>query len=382
MKNAREGRGVGVDATRIRSGGGIAHIKGLLGHANPRDYGISEVHFWAHHGLLKAIEPKPWLIKHSVAACEKSILHQLAWQRFQLPREARALGVAAMFNTDAGSVCNFQPSATLSQDMLSFEPGEIERYPWPSKARLRLEILRFVQLRRLKRSTVALFLTDHARRVIGRLTTLSETQVIPHGIDQKFFGAADNRREFPGEGPIRCLYVSNVAPYKHQWNVVEAIAMLRAGSGRDIRLSLVGGGHGRAMEKLKAALDRHDPDRQFVELGAFIPNDQIVDVLRQGDLFIFASSCENLPITLLEAMASGIPIASSDRGPMPETLGPDGFYFDPEDPSSIALAVDKLISAQFHSDGRVGTAVQRASTFTWERTAQESWRLLASIAER
>lgn len=373
---------MGVDATRIRSGGGIAHIKGLLGHTDPRDYGISEVHFWAHGALLEAIETAPWLIKHSVAVCEKSIFHQLVWQRFQLPREARTLGVAAMFNADAGSVCTFLPAVTLSQDMLSFEPGEIERYSWPSKARLRLEILRFVQLRRLKRSTAALFLTDHARQVIGRLTTLSETQVIPHGIDQKFFGAADNRREFPREGPIRCLYVSNVAPYKHQWNVVEAIAMLRAGSGRDIRLSLVGGGHGRAMEKLKAALDRYDPDRQFVELSAFVPNDQIVDILRQSDLFIFASSCENLPITLLEAMASGIPIASSDRGPMPETLGPDGFYFDPEDTSSIALAVDKLISAQIHSDSCAGTAVKRARTFTWERTAQESWHLLASIAER
>lgn len=382
MSDTTGGRKVGVDASRIRSGGGIAHIRGLLGHADPRDYGICAVHLWAHDALLKAIEPQPWLIKHEVAASRKSILHQLAWQRFQLPREAKTLGIEVMFNADAGSVCSFRPAVTLSQDMLSFEPGEIERYPWPSRARLRLEILRFVQLRSLKRSTVALFLTDHARRVIGRLTTLAETQVIPHGIDQKFFGAADNRREFPGEGPIRCLYVSNVAPYKHQWNVVEAIAMLRARSGRDIRLSLVGGGHGRAMEQLEATLARHDPDRQFVELGAFVPNDQIVDVLRQSDVFVFASSCENLPITLLEAMASGIPIASSDRGPMPETLGPDGSYFDPEDPSSIALAVDKLISAQIHSDSSAGTAVKRASTFTWKRTAQESWRLLASIAER
>lgn len=382
MSDTTGGRKVGVDASRIRSGGGIAHIRGLLGHANPRDYGICAVHLWAHDALLKAIEPQPWLIKHEVAASRKSILHQLAWQRFQLPREAKTLGVEVMFNADAGSVCSFRPAVTLSQDMLSFEPGEIERYPWPSRARLRLEILRFVQLGRLKRSTVALFLTDHARQVIGRLTTLSETQVIPHGIEQKFFGAAHGRREFPREGPIRCLYVSNVAPYKHQWNVVEAIALLRARSGRDLRLSLVGGGHGRAMEQLEATLARHDPDRQFVELGAFVPNDQIVDVLRQSDVFVFASSCENLPITLLEAMASGIPIASSDRGPMPETLGPDGFYFDPEDPSSIALAVDKLISAQIHSDSSAGTAVKCASTFTWERTAQESWRLLASIAER
>ena len=381
MKNSQRGCSVGVDATRIRSGGGIAHVKGLFGHADPRNYGITKVHFWAHDALLETIGPKPWLSKHPVPACKKSILHQLAWQRIQLSHEAKALGVDVMFNTDAGSVCDFQPAVTLSQDMLAFEPGEIERYPWPSRARLRLEILRFVQLQRLKRSSVALFLTEHARRVIAGLTTLSETRVIPHGIDHKFFGAADGRRKFPGNGPIRCLYVSNVVPYKHQWNVVEAIARLRAESTQDVRLSLVGGGHGPAMDKLRVALDRHDPDRQFVEFGAFVPNDQIVDILRQADLFIFASSCENLPITLLEAMASGLPIASSNRGPMPEMLGPEGYYFDPEDASSIALTVKKLVSAQCQTDGVAATAVERARSFTWERTAQETWCLLASLAE-
>ena len=48
------------------------------------------------------------------------------------------------------------------------------------------------------------------------------------------------------------------------------------------------------------------------------------EYLSKSNIFIFASSCENMPITLIEGMASGLPIACSDRGPMPEVLQDGG----------------------------------------------------------
>ncbi len=376
----RGGLCVGVDASRSRSGGAIAHVRGLMAGADPRDHGIARVHLWAHDALFGAVADAPWLIKHRVTASRGSILLQMAWQRFVLPRLARRLGVDAMFNTDAGSVCPSQPCLTLSQDMLSFEPGEIDRYRWPSRARVRLELLRFLQLRRLAKSTVPLFLTRYARDIIGRLTKLDDPQVVPHGIDERFSAAAAGRRAFPAKGPITCLYVSNAAPYKHQWHVVDAMARLRARTGLDLRLRLVGGGTGPAMERLDAAVAVHDPDGRFVERLAFVPNSRIIDELIASDIFIFASSCENLPITLLEAMAAGLPIASSDRGPMPEVLGLEGFYFDPENPESIAATVERLLADPIARERSAADARKKAAAFTWARCANESWRLLASIA--
>ena len=52
--------------------------------------------------------------------------------------------------------------------------------------------------------------------------------------------------------------------------------------------------------------------------------------LREAELFVFASSCENLPNILIEGMAAGLPIACSRRPPMPEVLGDAGESFDPE----------------------------------------------------
>lgn len=377
---ACDGMIVGVDASRNRSGGAVAHIRGLLSGDDPQNHGIARVHLWAHDALLDVISEKPWLTKHRVAATNGSIPRQMVWQRFSLPRLARDLGVSVMFNTDAGSVCSFLPCATLSQDMLSFEPGEMQRYPWPERARFRLELLRFVQLYRLRRSTKALFLSKHAQQVIGGFVSLRESAVIPHGIDRRFFEAGGSRRIWPTEGPVRCLYVSNVAPYKHQWHVVAAFSELRARTGRDLRLRLVGGGGGVALSRLQCAVAECDPHGQFVEMEDFIPNEAIANELAVADLFVYASSCENLPITLLEAMASGVPIASSNRGPMPEVLGNSAALFDPEDPQSIANAVEELLRDDTLRNRSASEARRRAEGYTWKLCAGQTWRELASIA--
>lgn len=371
---------VGIDASRNRSGGAVAHLQGLLNAADPRIVGIKEVHLWAYDQLLDAIKIKPWLIKHRVAATRSSLPGQLFWQHFLLPRLAKKFKVQVMFNTDAGSVCPYQPSVTLSQDMLSFEPGEMQRFPFPSFARLRLEVLRNVQLRRLEKSSKALFLSNHAQRVIGQLVRLPAPVVVPHGIDSKFFSARALRRPFPTDGIIRCLYVSNAAPYKHQWHVVAAISQLRNVTSRDLQLRLVGGGAGAAMKRLLDTVKEYDPNGQFVQLERFIPNDLIIDELTNADVFIYASSCENLPITILEAMAAGVPIASSSRGPMPEILGDAAVFFDPENPGTIADAVMEIISDSNVRQRIASKGQQIASNFTWQRCAGLTWQVLIKVA--
>ncbi len=371
---------VGIDASRNRSGGAVAHLRGLIDAGNPRIHGIGHVHLWGHDGLIDQIDTQPWLSLHRVSETRGPIHRQLWWQFSRLPALARDLKVDVLFNSDAGSVCPFPNAATLSQDMLSFEPGEIQRYPWSSRARLRLEILKFVQLRRLKRSKLAVFLSEHARTVIGRYTELQRTVIIPHGIDPAFRAVSLNRRPWPIEGPIRCLYVSNAAPYKHQWHVVEAVARLRQTSTHDIRLRLVGGGRGPSLERLLKAVDQFDPHHKFVELIDFAPHASIPNELATADLFLFASSCENLPITLLEAMASGIAICSSDRGPMPEVLGPDADYFDPEAPAKIADGLRTMIEDPVRREALRASSLVRSASYTWEACAEKTWAALATIA--
>jgi glycosyltransferase involved in cell wall biosynthesis len=141
----------------------------------------------------------------------------------------------------------------------------------------------------------------------------------------------------------------------------------------DVRITLVGGGTGRPQEKLTKAVDDIDPEGRFVVMREFLQHPEIMEEIKCSDIFVFASSCENMPNTLLEGMSAGIPIACSDRGPMPEVLKDAGVYFDPENIESIANAIETLISIPELAE-TLGVRAQAISKqFTWKRTGDSTW---------
>jgi glycosyltransferase involved in cell wall biosynthesis len=368
----------GINACRARSGGAIAHLAGLVERSDPERHGFSALHLWAFDGLLARVPDRPWLHKHSTGRWQASVGLELFWERVLLPGKAKDAGIDLLFNVDAGSVCPFRPSVTMSQDMLPFEPGEMNRYP-AGKARLRLETLRRIQAAALRRADGAIFLTRYSAERIGQVTgPLRSTAVIPHGIDQRFLDMSERA----AKGPLReCIYISNAAPYKHQWHVVEAIAQLRKG-GLPLRLTLIGGGSGPAMDRLRTAVAMHDPNGEFVTLAPFVPHGEIPELLARAEIFLFASSCESMPVTLLEGMAAGLPIACSERGPMPDILQDGGTFFNPELPVSIANAVGALACNPVESNAYAARAKAIAQYFSWQRCADQTFDFLLSTLER
>lgn len=336
---------LGINALRAKSGGGIIHLKSILAHANPIDYGFEKIHLWSYEELMNQIPDYPWLIKHIPSVSKRSILSQLIYQFFSLKKEVKSKKCNILYNVDASSFCNYDLSVVMSRDMLSYEPGEMKRYGF-SYSRLRLQILKIIQNYAFKKSSGVIFLTEYAAKNIQLITNnLSNWKVIPHGIDDKFRSSSRNL-SINNNQKIKALYVSNIAPYKHQWKVIEAISILR-NSGIDIELILTMGGNASgasiAQKYLDKSLDCFDPKREFVKILGFIPHDDLPILYAKADIFIFASSCENMPNTLLEAMASGLPIACSERGPMPEVLKDGGSYFNPENAISIAESVKKNV---------------------------------------
>ncbi len=366
---------VGIDASRNHSGGAIAHIIGILNGANPQDFGIDSVHLWTYKALADKIPNYPWLTKHIPKALSKSMLHKLYWQYFHLPKEVKQAKCNILFNTDAGSICPFQPSITMSQDLLSFEPNEMRRYGI-SKHRLRLIILKFIQTKSLTNSDVSIYLTKYAQNIIQKTLKTNTSVVISHGIDKKFHqDIAIEKLFFDQTKSVQCLYVSNADLYKHQWHVIEAIAKLRKAN-INATLLLVGGGSGLAQKKLEKQLKISDPHNTFTKQLEFVPHERIPQLLANTNIFIFASSCESLPITLLEAMASGLPIASSNRGPMPEVLQNGGIYFNPECKDSIALAITTIINDQDLRIKLAKNAQLLSKQYTWEECSKQTWMLL------
>jgi glycosyltransferase involved in cell wall biosynthesis len=293
--------------------------------------------------LLDQLPDYPWLVKHNPAELEQSLFKQLVWQATALSGELISVGCDILFSTDASTLCRFKPMVVLSQDMLSYEPG-VMRYFGYGLARLRLLVILAIQNLAFRQADGVIFLTRYAAKVIQHSCgALHNIMCIPHGVDDTFKQLqAVSSWPDTEEHPLRCVYVSSAEMYKHQWVVVTAISLLRK-RGYNLVLSLIGGGKGPAQFLLENVIADVDPDGIFVEQLEFLPHADLPDVLLKTDVFVYASSCENMPITLMEAMAVGLPIACSNRGPMPEVLSNGGVYFDPTDANSIALAIEQII---------------------------------------
>ncbi len=123
-------------------------------------------------------------------------------------------------------------------------------------------------------------------------------------------------------------------------------------------------------------METSDPRGEFVTQREFVPQADLPGYLAEADIFVFASSCENMPNTLVEAMAAGLPIACSQRGPMPEVLEDAGEYFDPEVPESIANALRKLMADPDLRRRLAVRAKRLAARYSWERCARETWSFL------
>ncbi len=369
---------VGIDASRNRSGGAIAHLVGILSEGNPLEHGIREVHVWGYKTLLDALPDVPWLIKHNPPDLERSLLRQVLWQFRELASAAKKVGCNVLLTTDAATVCRFRPMVVMSQDLLSYEPGMMRHFGF-SKVRFRLIALLVLQTQAMRFADGVIFLTQYTSQVIQKATgKLARIAIIPHGVGVEF-----KRKRFvlawpdKGDREIRCLYVSHASMYKHQWVVVRAISLLRE-RGYKIRLILAGGGVGRAQQLLEKEIAFSDPQSNFVKTLGVVPHDDLPSLMAKSHIFVFASSCENLPVTLLEAMATGLPISCSNRGPMPEVLADGGVYFDPEDAKSIAGAVERIIT----DEGLRRTIARRAKAlsdqYSWARCADETWAFLAN----
>ena len=365
-----------IDASRNRSGGAISHILGILNDGiDPNVYGINKVYICSYSKLLNRIEDKPWLHKVNHRFLEKSIFHQLLWQIFILPRYFKKKKIKVCLYTDASAVVRIKNSIVMSRDMLSFEPGHIKLFP-KFKDRMRLKIIGWLQVSSMRRAKNVVFLTKYAQTVISEYTgNLNSTSIIPHGLKNNFINVWKNRTEI--NNPISIIYVSNASYYKHHINVLKAVKEVHK-KGIDVKLNLIGANVGAASDILQQAIKIEDAEN-YVRTTKFMNVNEIVDELKSADIGVFASSCENMPNTLVEMMGSGIPVACSNRGPMLEVLGTNNFTFNPFKSNEILNVLMDMINNYENAKLHGQTCLETSKKFSWLKCSQDTFKNISEF---
>lgn len=363
---------IGIDATRNRSGGAVVHLINILKFYNPEKGNIDKIHLWSYKKLLDQLEDYPWLIKHAPTVCEQGMVKQLKWQRNQLPKELKKESCKLLFSPLGGTICRSFPYLTMSRDLLSYERKELARYFF-SKEWLRLFVLKYVQLSSFKNSNGTIFLTQYAKDTIAKHHAIDyQNVVINHGISDAFRINKINKINLSNEKEIVVSYVSNADLYKHNWNVIEAVARFRKATNLNIKLKLIGAkeGHPTAIKQIKEAKQKFVNNFGWLDVTSRVNHDELVVLLGETDLFVFASTCENMPNTLIEGMSTGLPVICSSYGPMPEVIGEGTVFFNPEEVDTLVKALDKMIFDDAFRLKAAEISYKQSLNFSWEKCAR------------
>jgi glycosyltransferase involved in cell wall biosynthesis len=373
---------LGIDASNLRSGGSVTHLSELLRVARPEKHGIKRVFVWGGQNILRRLPERDWLESVYEPTLDGALPLRVLWQQTKLSRLAQRAACDLLFVPGGTYLGDFKPYVTMSRNALPFDFSQVRHYG-ASSMLLRFLLLRYSQVKTMRRADGTIFLDDYARALVVRTAgkLKGADAIIPHGVSERFRAAPRAQKKlsaYSKREPFRLLYVSTIDAYKHQWHVVEAVAQL-VGKGVPVTLELVGHAHPPSLKRLRRAVRRLHA-QGYVDYRGAIPHADLPSAYSRADAFVFASSCENLPNTLLEAMTAGLPIACSNKDPMPGILGDGGIYFDPEAPAEMAAVLQQLIDSPDAREKYSAAASARARAYTWERCADETFSFLKKIA--
>jgi glycosyltransferase involved in cell wall biosynthesis len=375
---------LGIDASNVRSGGGIIHLQKILEQAEPKKHLIDRVVIWGGDTPLDNLPDKPWLELSKIPNLNQQTSQRLFWQQTKLGKLANEY-CDLLFVPGGLYLGGFSPYVTMFQNMQIFESKERLREGF-SKEWLRLSLLKWAQSRTFRKASGLICLSEYSQNYLSQhhsfVIDQTPVQLIPHGTDKfKNEQILSNIKRNPINGTIRLLYVSTVKKYKHQWNLIDAVGLLRK-EGISVELHLVGGGDSQALEIMQGAIHRNKSEKNFIFYHKDLPYEQTLEWYHKADIFVFPSTCENMPVILLEAMTAGLPIASSDRGPMPEVLKDAGLYFNPESVNSIKNCLRYMIENPDLMQSLGSKAKKYSENYSWEKCADETFAFLSSVYEK
>jgi glycosyltransferase involved in cell wall biosynthesis len=187
-------------------------------------------------------------------------------------------------------------------------------------------------LRPLTTVTVCVSENERQAGLTARVCREETTIVIRNGVTTKALDAAKPRSARP-----RLVMVGRLQAPKDPITLVRALALVRA---VDFEAVLVGEGPERAA--VEDEIGRLGVGSSVRLLGE---RTDVAELLATADVFVLSTRSEGLPLSVLEAMAAGLPVIASNVGGIPELVvdGVSGVLVPPGDPNALAEAIEGLV---------------------------------------
>lgn len=262
------------------------------------------------------------------------------------------------------------PVVAMVYDLVPFDPALMPQGRARAIARLTLGYA-------VRRSAALVCISQATRNdLVTHFPRARDTSVVAllGGAPSLADGAADLPAGVPAEGFV--LAVGTLEPRKNLPRLVTAYTRLPE-TLQAAHPLVVTGRLGWDSDETVGALDSLG-DRA-IRTG-FVPDDQLALLYRRCGLFAYPSLGEGFGLPVLEAMAAGAPVLTSDRSSLPEVGGEAVAYCDPTDVASIARALEGLLADPAQRARLAAAGPLRAAGFSWDATASIVLETLERVA--
>jgi glycosyltransferase involved in cell wall biosynthesis len=371
-----------INAISARLGGGQTYLRQLLARLPERQ--DLTVYLMAPETL--PVPDKANLVKLDTPnQLVTSIWRRSWWERNGLPKLVESKKIDLVF-FPGGSINGQMPAgcktAVTFQNMLPFDGIQVRKYGW-SYPGIRNRLLKRQLVSSMKRADLVIFISEYARDFINQTTGngVSHSVLIPHGVDSAFRPDDSTTEPLPDwlKGEEYILYVSPLDVYKAQLEVIKAYAMLADRIPDAPTLVLVGTPlNASYTDEVHRLIRSKKLTHKFIFKG-HVDQGQLPQLYQHAIFNIFASETENCPFILLEALAAGRPVLSSNRPPMPEFAGDAALYFDPSNPHELADKMQEYLESPVLRERMSELSLAKSFQYDWDDSASKTWNALMTL---
>ncbi len=167
------------------------------------------------------------------------------------------------------------------------------------------------------------------------------------------------------------IYASRLSnSEKKHIELINAFCDFKKRTGLPHRLVLAGNEEKYA-EKIHTTIESCDFASDILVIGYF-PRESFFELYAQSDASVFPSVSEGIGLPVVEAMATGIPVACSKQGSLHEMAGDFALYFDPDNIEDFSNAIEQVVTDSELREKLIKDGTEWTKRFSWEKTANRT----------
>jgi glycosyltransferase involved in cell wall biosynthesis len=311
------------------------------------------------------------------------------WEQVALPKAAKQYGCDILHCTGNTAPLFYNVPLVLTlHDIIYMEKSALQLLTEKGSAYQKFGNVyrRMVVPAVLKHCRKIITVSDYEKGVIGNYFGMQQDErlaTVYNGVSEHFQPVKDEVAIARVRNAYRLperyfFFLGNTHPKKNTPGVLQAYADYVAQKGSDIKLVMID-------------YERHALQALLQELGCpslidhivltgYVNNKDLPVIYGQSELFLYPSLRESFGIPVIEAMASGCPVITSNTSSMPEVAGEAALLIDPYAPSTITQAMIKITASADVRSSMIDEGLQQAARFSWAQMAAQVLDIYQEIA--